>query len=72
MCLQETKIRIFEMPLIKNFAPKHFDKFDFVPSTTASGGILILWNSAAFSGSTIDKRSFDLTITFTSLLNSDT
>ena len=72
VCLQETKIQSFEFPLIKKFAPKRFDKFDFVPSIGASSGLLILWNSVVFSGSTIDKCSFGLTITFTSLLNSDT
>ena len=59
------------MPLIRKFAPRHFDKFDFVPSIGASGGILLVWNSAVFTGLTIDKQSFGLTVSFTSLLNSD-
>ena len=56
--------------MIRKFAPKRFDKFDYVPSHGASGGILLVWNSAIFSGFTIDKQSFGLTVNFTSLLNS--
>ena len=42
VCLQETKIRSVEMPLIRKFAPRRFDKYDFIPSVGASRGILIL------------------------------
>jgi len=28
ICLQETKIQSFDLPLIRKFAPKRFDKFD--------------------------------------------
>ena len=66
ICLQETKVQHFDMPFIKKFAPRRFDKFDFVPSDGASGGILVLWNSAIFLGHTIDKRSFGMTLSFTS------
>ena len=37
VCLQETKIQHFDMPLIKKIAPRRFDKLDFVPSVGASG-----------------------------------
>ena len=57
------------MPLIKKFAPCRFDKFDFVPSLGASGGILVIQNSVAFLGITVDKCSFGLTIAFMSFLN---
>lgn len=36
-CLQETKKQDFDSGFIRNFAPRHFDKFDFVPSVGASG-----------------------------------
>ena len=71
ICLQETKIQSFDLPLIRKFAPRCFDKFDFVASHGASGGILLVWNSAIFSGIMIDKQSFGLTVNFTSLLNLD-
>jgi len=70
VCLQETKIQSFDLPLVRKFAPRHFDKFDFVPSIGASGGILIIWNSAVSLGLTIDKQVFGLTINFTSQHNS--
>lgn len=60
------------MQFIRQFAPRRFDKFDFVPSIGASGGILILWNSAIFSGATLDNLQFGLTIAFTSLHNAET
>jgi len=37
ICLQETKIQSFDLPLIRKFAPKCFDKFDYVASHGASG-----------------------------------
>jgi len=70
VCLQETKIQSFDLPLVRKFAPRCFDKFDFVPSIGASGGILIIWNSAVFLVLTIDKQVFGLTINFTSQHNS--
>jgi len=58
-----------DMVLDKKFAPKRFDKFDFIPSAGASGGILVLWNSAMFTGTTIDKQTFGITLSFTSQHN---
>jgi exonuclease III len=40
-CLQETKRSSFDLPFIRKFAPKRFDKFDYCPSEGASGGILV-------------------------------
>lgn len=31
-CLQETKRSSFDLPFIRKFAPKRFDKFDYCPS----------------------------------------
>jgi hypothetical protein len=68
--LQETKFQQVDMQLVRKFAPRRFDKFDFVPSAGASGGILVLWNSSLFQGTTLDKQSFGISISFNSLLNS--
>lgn len=43
------------MAYIRKFAPCRFDCFDFIPSIGASGGILVLWNSAMFSDTILDK-----------------
>jgi hypothetical protein len=39
------------MSYIRKFAPRRFDCIDFIPSLGASGGILVLWNSAAWHSS---------------------
>jgi len=59
------------MSFIRKFAPRRFDCFDFIPSVGASGGILVVWNSAIFSGIVLDKQSYGITIQFTSVHNSD-
>lgn len=71
ICLQETKCEHFDMSYIRNFAPKRFDLYDYVPSAGASGGILVLWISFHFSGAVIDKEAFGMTIVFTSVQNAD-
>jgi hypothetical protein len=67
--LQETKIGLVDMAFVRKFASRRFDKFDFVPSNGASGGIIVLWNSAQFSGVILDNLQFGLTIELTSQLN---
>jgi len=37
ICLQETKREHFDISFIRNFAPRQFDNFDFIPSIGASG-----------------------------------
>jgi exonuclease III len=69
ICLQETKMQFVDMQSIRKFAPRQFDKFDFVPSIGASGGLIVIWNSAYFMGVTIEKLPFGITICFTSTFN---
>jgi exonuclease III len=40
VCLQETKKGDFDTSFIRNFAPRRFDKYAFVPSEGSSGGYL--------------------------------
>lgn len=68
ICLQETKRASFDLSYIKTFCPRKFDKFDFVASRGASGGILTIWNSAMFDGVSIFSDVFALGIKFTSKL----
>lgn len=59
------------MSFIRKFAPRHFDCFDFIPSVGASGGILVLWNSANFKGVVLDKKSLGITLNFASVHNNE-
>lgn len=37
VCLQETKISLFDSFYLRNFCPRHLSKFEFFPSNGASG-----------------------------------
>lgn len=63
---------LFDISVIKKFAPRRFDSFDFIPSIGVSGGLLVVWIGAFFQGITIEKLNFGLTISFTSHHNADT
>jgi len=69
VCLQETKRENFDTPFIRQFIPKRLDKYEFVPSIGASGGILVAWNSNLFSGQVLDSQQFGITLEFTSTLS---
>jgi exonuclease III len=70
ICLQETKCENFDWRLIRTFFPK-FDNFVFSPSVGASGGILVIWNSAIFCGMLVEVQRFCIRINFTSMHNND-
>jgi hypothetical protein len=67
LCLQETKRATFDIGYLKNFYPRRFNQFAFLPSDDASGGLLIAWNRNLFSGDVIDSNRFALTVKLTSL-----
>lgn len=71
ICLRETKKEHFDSSFIRKFAPRRFDSFDYIPSAGASGGILVIWNSSIFKGDVLDKRSYGITIQFTSAHNNE-
>ena len=48
VCLQETKREHFEMSFIRKFAPRRFDRFDYIPSVGASGGSLCFGTAPSF------------------------
>jgi hypothetical protein len=62
ICLQETKKSDFDSNFIKNFAPKRFDHFAFIPSDGASGGLLVLWVGSLFTGQVILEESFGIVV----------
>lgn len=69
ICLQETKRTHFDLPYIRSFCPKRFDKFVFVPSRGASGGIITIWNSLVLEGTLVFSDIFAIGISFTSKLS---
>ena len=69
ICLQETKKTTFVLAFIKSCYPRKFDKFAFVPSQGASGGLVTIWKIYVFSGDVIFSSEFALVITFTSTLS---
>ena len=71
VCLQETKCESFDLKFIRQFCPRRFDNFAFAPSHGASGGILVVWNSAFFSGCLIEIQRFAVVVSFTSIHNSE-
>ena len=57
------------MQFIKNFCPGNFDRFLFLPSNGASGGILVVWQGRLFRGELAFQNEFVISINFTSQLN---
>jgi exonuclease III len=69
VCLQETKRESFDEQYLRNFCPKKLNKFEFVPSVGASGGIIIIWNGSLFNGEVDFQNEFSISIKFTSSLS---
>ena len=62
MCLQETKRENFDLTYIHKVFPQRFNKFEYLPSIGASGGILTAWNGALFTGELMFQNKFYLSI----------
>ena len=69
ICFQETKRGEIDLSFIRNFVPKRFDQFAYVPSEGASGGLLVIWVGNRFLGQLVQQESFGLVIQFTSKLS---
>ena len=65
LCVQETKRQTFDLAYIQNFFPQRFNKFEYLPSIGASGGISTAWNGALFTGQLLFQNKFSLTMQFT-------
>ena len=65
VCIQGTKREVFDLAYIHNFCPQRYNKFEFLPSVGASGGILTAWNASLFNGELIFQNKFSLTVQFT-------
>jgi hypothetical protein len=56
---------------IKKFCPRKFNKFEFLPSVGASGGLLIIWNGNLFKGELTFQNEFSLSVKFTNNISSE-
>lgn len=64
---RKQKKESFDHSFIRKCCPRRFDKFEFMPSAGASGGLLIIWCSSLFNGSIIHKMPYVLTLKLESL-----
>jgi hypothetical protein len=51
---------------LRNVCPPNFDRFEFLPSIGASGGILTAWKSALFCGQLVFTIEFSVAVEFSS------
>src|SRR4051812_8422424 len=66
VCLQEIKCEDFDHSFVRSFCPKKIDQFVFSPYVGASGGIIVLWNSAIFKGTVIEIHRSAIHVEFVS------
>ena len=69
MTFQETKREQFDLAYIRNFYPKRFNQYSFMPSAGNSGGLITIWNGNLFKGREISKDYFQITVELTSKLD---
>lgn len=72
ICLQETKREVFDMDYIRKFCPKKINKFEYLPSIGASGGIIVIWNSSLFTGTLAFQNEFSISFQFTCNISAST
>jgi len=71
ICLQETKKDSFDTAFLRNICPPDFDRFEYLPSVGASGGILTAWKSKLFSGELIFSNEHAISVQMSSMHNND-
>ena len=54
-----------------SFCPRKLNKYDYIPSIGASGGIITIWNDNLFAGETLFKNEYSISIGFTSKQTGD-
>lgn len=69
VCLQETKKEHLDLLFIHKFYPRNFDRFEYLPSQGASGGIAVIWKSTFFSGQRVFMNKYAISIKFSSTLS---
>jgi exonuclease III len=71
ICLQETKMQALDHSEVRKMAPKRFNKYAYIPSDGASGGIFMGWNSSILTGQVLYTSKFALTVKFTAVHNAE-
>jgi exonuclease III len=66
ICLQETKKHEVALAFIRSCCPSSLDEFVYVPSTGASSGLIVIWNSSIFTRMVMHCELFALSVHFTS------
>ena len=66
VCIQETKRENFDGRYLLSFCPIKLNKYDYIPSIGASGGIITIWNDNLFARETLHKNEYSISIRFTS------
>jgi hypothetical protein len=69
ICIQETQMELINASFLKKVPPKHFNKFTFSHSRSASGGICISWNDSVFAGLIYEINKFAITMEFSLRIN---
>lgn len=59
------------MNFLRNFCPREFDRFEYLPSIGASGGMITIWKSRLFSGELVFSNNYSLSVQFSSQLNDE-
>ena len=66
LCIQETKRELIDSRFLQNFCPRRLNKFEYLPSIGAAGGLLIVWNDQVFQGQLFHSNIYSISISFTS------
>jgi exonuclease III len=70
-CLQETKKDTCDLAFLRNICLPDFDRFEFVPSIGASGGLITAWKSRNFSGGLCFSNQYGISISLSSTISDD-
>ncbi|KAM3292613.1 hypothetical protein ACQJBY_036379 [Aegilops geniculata] len=71
LCIQETKKEVIDSRFLQNFCPKGLNRFEYLPSIGAAGGLLVVWNEHIFQGQLFHSNSYSISVSFTSSHNGD-
>jgi exonuclease III len=71
VCLQKLRENSLIAIMLKKFCPARLDNFEFIPSLSASGGSIIVWNGSKFSGSLAFQNEFSQSVELTCRLTGE-